>query len=403
MSKINISPRISTLPLSAVRKLVPYANETKKKGVLIYHLNIGDPDIKTPEAMLKVLKQWQINPIGYAPGIGEPIFLDALLTYYHRLGQIFVKKEDLIATIGGSEAVAMALFAVTSPGDEVLVFEPFYSGYLPPAHLFGVKLVAVPTRIQDGFHLPPKKTIESKITTKTKAILFCTPGNPTGTVYTRQEMKMLVALAKKRGLFLISDEVYREFIFVNRSHVSLLEFMTQIPDQAILVDSLSKRYSLCGARLGVLLSLNKAVIKGVSIMAQGRLSGGLIDQHLAAKLIDVPHSYISAIQKEYRKRRDFLYEGLLSIPGVTMTKPEGAFYCMVSLPVKNAEQFCIWLLTHFRDNNETVMLAPGAGFYITPGQGKNEVRIAYVLKISQLKRCIQIIAQALSAYNTQVM
>ena len=201
----------------------------------------------------------------------------------------------------------------------------------------------------------------------------------------------------------MSDEVYREFIFVNRSHVSLLEFMTQIPDQAILVDSLSKRYSLCGARLGVLLSLNKAVIKGVSIMAQGRLSGGLIDQHLAAKLIDVPHSYISAIQKEYRKRRDFLYEGLLSIPGVTMTKPEGAFYCMVSLPVKNAEQFCIWLLTHFRDNNETVMLAPGAGFYITPGQGKNEVRIAYVLKISQLTRCLQIIAQALSTYNTQVM
>lgn len=294
----------------------------------------------------------------------------------------------------------MALFAVCSPGDEVIVFEPFYANYNTYAAVNGVRLMPVSTELANGFHLPDRKIIEKAITPKTKAILICTPNNPTGTVYTQQEMDMLVELAKDKGLFLLSDEVYREFCYDGKRQVSLFSYMEAIPQQAIVLDSLSKRYSLCGARIGCLVSLNTDVMAGVLRIAQGRLSSGLIDQAVASKLNDVPQSYTDAVQEEYQKRRDVLFQELSAIEGVQLPpKPEGAFYAIVGLPVLNAEDFCTFLLTTFRDNNETVMLAPAAGFYATPNQGNNEVRIAYVLNIDAIRRSVEILKKALGEYG----
>lgn len=395
------SKRIQDLPISAVRKLSPFAEQAKKEGVRVYHLNIGDPDIKTPKVMLDVLQNWDLPTIRYAKSQGEPELIKALKTYYHRLGFDDIKEENMVVTVGGSEAIMMAIYAITNPGDEILVFEPFYSNYLSFAHICEVKLVPVPTSIENGFHLPKKEVIEKRITKKTKAILCCSPNNPTGTVYSKKEMQMLVSLAQQNNLFLISDEVYREFVFDNKSSTSILEFLDQIPGQIILVDSLSKRFSICGARIGVLVTLNSKVISGVLKIAQSRLSGGLIDQQMASMLIKVPSSYTKAVINEYQKRRDVLFEELNKIKGVFLTKPEGAFYTMVSLPVELAEDFAIFLLKDFRLNNQTVMLAPGAGFYATPGQGLNQVRIAYVLKVSELLTCIKIISEGLGAYKAK--
>lgn len=392
------STRIQSLPVSAVRKLTPYAIHAKKEGVKVYHLNIGDPDIKTPKVMLDVLKNWDPQTIRYAQSQGEPELIKSLKTYYQKLG-FNIKEENMIITVGGSEAVLMAFYAVANPGDEVLVFEPFYSNYSSFAHISEVNLVPISTSIKNGFHLPKRGEIEKKITKKTKAILFCSPNNPTGTVYSKEEIQMLVSVAKEHNLFLISDEVYREFAFDNKKSTSVLEFLDQIPNQIILLDSLSKRYSLCGGRIGILTSLNKEIISGVLKIAQSRLSAGLVDQIMAAKLTKVPSSYTKTVIKEYQKRRDFLYRELTKIKGVFLTKPEGAFYTIVSLPVKNAEDFAIYLLTKFRLNNETVMLAPGAGFYGTTGAGLNQVRIAYVLNIKDLQKCIKIISEALKVYR----
>ncbi len=396
-----VSQRIQDLPISAVRKLTPYAVAAKKEGIKVYHLNIGDPDIKTPKVMLDVLKNWNLETIRYAQSSGEPELLKSLTSYYQKLGFKSIKEEDILITVGGSEGVVMSFFAVANPGDEIIVFEPFYSNYSSCAHLVGVKLVPVPTSIEKGFHLPDKKEIEKKITSKTKAILFCSPNNPTGAIYNKKEMQMLVSIAKEKKLFLISDEVYREFAFDGKKQVSALEFLEQIPNQIILLDSLSKRFSLCGARIGILASLNKEIISNVTKIAQSRLSAGLIDQLMAAKLTKVPKSYTDKVIKEYEKRRDVIYSGLSKIQGVFLAKPEGAFYTMVSLPVKNAEDFAIFLLTKFRLNNETVMLAPGAGFYATKNQGLNQVRIAYVLQVKDLTVCIKIISEALKAYNRE--
>ncbi len=388
------------VPASPIRKLVPYAMAAKKAGVKVYHFNIGDPDIKTPEVMLAVLRDWNRNPIGYSQSQGEPSLLESLLTYYHGLGATFLSTANLQVTLGGSEAIAWAIFSVADPGEEIIVFEPFYANYNTYAAVNGVRLVPIQTSLANGFHLPPAGVIESKITKKTKAILYCNPNNPTGTVYTKQEIEMLVGISKKHGLFLLSDEVYREFTYDGKKHVSLLSYMGEMPQQTIVLDSLSKRYSICGARIGVLVSLHQEVMAGVLRIGQGRLSAGLIDQTLAAKLTEVPPSYFQEVHDEYEKRRDILYKGLKGIPGVTIPKPEGAFYTIVGLPVKDAEHFCKWLLTDFRDNNETVMLAPASGFYATPGKGKNEVRIAYVLNTKALSRCIDLLKIALNVYRT---
>ena len=399
MTEITVSKRLTLVPSSPIRKLVPYAQAAKKAGAHVYHLNIGDPDIKTPQVMLDVLTNWNRNPIGYDQSQGNPEFIDAMKSYYHKLGFTFLENNHIQVTTGGSEAISMAMFAVANAGDEILTFEPLYTNYNSYAVVTGVTLKAIGTTSDTGFHLPTREVIEKSITPKTRAILICNPNNPTGTVYTQEEMRMLVDIVKDKGLFLLSDEVYREYTYDNRKHVSLLSYMQEIPDQAVVLDSMSKRYSLCGVRLGTLVTLNAHILGGVLAVAQGRLSAGLVDQMIAAKLVDVPDSYLEEVHGEYDKRRNVLYDGLRAIEGVVIPKPEGAFYTIVGLPVDNAENFCKWLLTDFRDNNETVMIAPAAGFYATAGRGVNEVRIAYVLNCDSIKRCVEIIAKALVVYN----
>jgi len=393
-----VSHRLQSVPASPIRKLVPYAVAAKKDGVHVYHLNIGDPDIKTPDVMIDVLHHWDVNPIGYDQSQGNPEFLQSLRTYYHRLGFPFIDTKHIQVTNGGSEAISMAMFAVAESGDEILTFEPLYTNYNSYAVVNGITLKAILTTLENGFHLPQRNSIENAITRKTKAILICNPNNPTGTVYTKEELRLLVDIAKEHNLFLLSDEVYREYTYDGREHVSLFSFMQEIPNLAIVLDSMSKRYSLCGIRLGALVTLNADVLSGILAIAQGRLSSGSVDQVVAARLVDVPDKYIHAVQTEYAKRRDVLYEGLQAIPGVVIPKPEGAFYTIVGLPIDDAEHFCQWLLTDFRDNNETIMLAPAAGFYASPKEGKNEVRIAYVLHTKALSRSVNILKKALSAY-----
>ncbi len=398
MKPLPVSDRLVTVPASPIRKLVPFADAAKKEGVKVYHFNIGDPDIETPEVMMEAVRAWDRNPIGYANSHGEAPLLTALNSYYHGLGFSFLETRDIQVTMGGSEAISWALFATCDTADEVIVFEPFYSNYNSYAIVHGVKLVPVLTTADTGFHLPAEAEIEKMITRKTKAILICTPNNPTGTVYTKEEMEMLVRIVKKHELFLLSDEVYREYAYDGRKQTSLLSYMEEIPDQAIMLDSLSKRYSVCGLRIGALVSRNTEIMQGVLHIGQGRLSAGLIDQLVAAKLSEVPQPFLDAIHAEFEKRRDVLYEGLRAIPGVVIPKPEGAFYTIVGLPIDDAEHFCQWLLTDFRDNNETFMLAPAAGFYATPGKGKNEVRIAYVLNTVAITRCVELLKKALEIY-----
>lgn len=392
------SVRLSRVPASPIRKLVPFAEKAKKSGIRVYHLNIGDPDIQTPSEMIQVVRTWKLNPVSYAHSQGDSELLNALRAYYKRLGFPFIQKEHIQVTSGGSEAIFWAFFATCNPKDEVIVFEPFYTNYNSFAVIAGIRLVPIKTYVESGFHLPHRKEIERHITSKTRAILYCSPGNPTGTVYTKAEIELLVSICKRNNLFLLSDEVYREFVYDGKKQISILSYINEIPDRAVLLDSLSKRYSLCGARVGALVSLNKDIMEGVLRMAQGRLSAGLIDQKVAAGLTKVPSSYIQKVRIEYENRRNILYNGLSKIPGIVLSKPEGAFYIIARLPVKDAEHFCMWLLTDFRDRRETVMLAPAKGFYITEGMGESEVRIAYVLNITHLKRSIEILSKALANY-----
>jgi aspartate aminotransferase len=396
---ITISQRLQNIPASGIRKLVPLAQKAKADGVTVYHLNIGDPDIKSPPEMMEAIKTWERNPIGYGNSQGEPEILEALTGYYQGLGYRFVSKEQIQVTVGGSEALAMAMMATCEVGDELIVFEPFFTGYAGLAAVYGVKLVPVTTTIENGFHLPTRTQIEQKITERTRAILFTNPNNPTGTVFSQAEVEMLVDIAKKKDLYLLSDEVYREMVFDGRVQVSLIKYMPEQPDRIVVLDSLSKRYCVCGLRLGMLVSLNQELMAGVLRMAMARLSAGLIDQVVGSRLAKVGENYILSVRDEYQQRRDVVYEGLAKIPGVTIQRPEGAFYAVVGLPVKDAEAFCAWLLTDFRDNRETVMLAPMAGFYATPHLGQNEVRIAYVLKIEKLKRAMEILTKALATFS----
>lgn len=397
--QVQPSARLGHVPASPIRKLVPLAQQAKKKGIKVYHLNIGDPDIPTPEVMVSVLHKWQINPIGYDLSQGNPKLIAALRDYYHGLGHGFVNESDIQVTTGGSEAISMAMFAVAQQDEEILVFEPFYANYNSYAAVNGIRLVPVRTRIGDGFHLPGIQEIEKHITAKTRAVLLCNPNNPTGTVYTAAEIERIVALSRKYGLFILSDEVYREYVYDGKTHVSLLSYMERLPDRTVVLDSLSKRYSLCGARVGAIVSRNQDIMTGILRIAQGRLSSGLIDQAVAAAITSVPESYMSRVFDEYVSRREVLYQGLKAIPGTEFTKPEGAFYTIVGLPVENAEDFCRFLLTGFSDNRETVMLAPASGFYATPGLGRNEVRIAYILNSRDLQRSVELLRKALAAYK----
>lgn len=396
MSHPVISSRGRKTPASPIRKLTPYADEAKARGVNVYHLNIGQPDIHTPEEFFTAVNAFDGKVLSYNPSNGIPAMLESLEKYYHRCGLEHVTRKDIMVTTAGSEALLFSMMAVTSPGDEIIVFEPFYPNYNGFATMAGISLVPVASDPQTGYRLPSRELIESKISAKTRAILICSPNNPTGTVLNEAEMKVIRDLALKHGLFVLSDEVYREFVFEGKA-ISILSF-PELAEHAIMCDSLSKRYSACGARIGSIVSKNSPVMETVLKFGQARLCPPTLEQIGSSAVIDTGNKYFSAMLEEYRKRRDVLYDGLLAIPGVTVKKPGGAFYMMVSFPVDDIEDFCRWLLSDFTLNNETTMLAPGPGFYATSGKGKQEARIAYVLNTDDMKKAIHVLSQGLSQY-----
>lgn len=390
------SARSQAAPASPIRRLYPLAVEANKRGKKVYHLNIGQPDIPTPQAFMQGVRQARIEVLDYAPSPGIPEAVEAMVRYYADHG-LQVAKEEILITIGGSEGITFALSIACDPGDHVLVPEPFYPNYLGYARLTNVEITPITTHRKDGFHLPPRQEIEGLITPRTKAILFSHPGNPTGVVYTPAELEMLVALALKHDLFIISDEVYREFVY-DGVHKSLLSF-PEVRDRVILVDSISKRLSACGARVGALVSHNKEVMAAALKCATIRLSAPTFEQlGLVAFMADPNHKkVVEEMIGEYKVRRDLFCRELLAIPGVTFRVPEGAFYVMMGLPVDDAEAFIRWMLTDY-PGPETVMLAPGAGFYRTEGCGKDEARAAYVLKTEDLKRACSVLAEGLRLY-----
>ncbi|MFA6475258.1 MAG: pyridoxal phosphate-dependent aminotransferase [Patescibacteria group bacterium] len=397
MSIPNISTRGTNLQASPLRKLAAAAEARKKKGIKVYHLNIGQPDLPTHPDVFKAIKQYSEPTLSYAPSNGLQPALEAWSVYYKK-NHIPFEPEDIIITSGGSEGIIFALEAVCDPGDEVIVFEPFYTNYNSFAALANVTLKPVTLDIKNGFHLPTDAEIKKVITKKTKAILICNPSNPTGTIFSKQELGRLVKLAKQHGLFILSDEVYREFAFESKCY-SIMEFK-EIQQQAVVLDSASKRFNVCGARVGTVASKNKAVIAAVLKMGMARLSVASIEQLALIPLLQNPKKYTSIMTKEFRKRREVVYQGLKKIPNITFSKPEGAFYIIIGLPIDDADNFAAWMINEFQDHNETVLLAPAAGFYATPGKGKKEVRLAFMLNTTALKRSLELIKLALAEYNS---
>jgi aspartate aminotransferase len=394
---LQISERGRKMPASPIRKLMPLADEAKRRGVKVYHLNIGQPDLETPPAMRAKLAQVP-SVLAYTPSAGTAECLETLRTYYLRLG-IPLEKDQIIATTGGSEAILFALTACANEGDEALVVEPFYTNYTAFATMAGVRLVPLSSRGEDGFHLPPAGEWRKALTPRTRLVLLCNPGNPTGTVYRRDEVEATLAFCKENGLFLVADEVYRELVYDGRSATSALS-LPGGEEATIVVDSLSKRYSACGIRLGCLVTRNKDVYGAVLRMAQGRLSPPGLAQLVALGANDLGPEYAQGMVREYQSRRDVLFEGLSRIPGVFLRKPEGAFYFVARLPIDDGEDFASWLLTDYAHEGATVMVAPAQGFYATPGLGRDEVRIAYVLDKRDLEASVQILAHAIPTYQT---
>jgi aspartate aminotransferase len=398
-SALRLSRRGREMPASPIRKLAPLAEAAKARGTKVYHLNIGQPDIETPACMLDRLKQLDTRVIEYSPSTGTPEFLRSLHRYYKsRLG-LDLQLNQILATTGGSEAILFAFLACADEGDDVMVVEPFYANYQAFAKMAGLNLVPVISRGRDGFHLPPRHVFDAARTPRSRLLILCNPGNPTGTVYTRAELEMVAAFCRDNNLFLISDEVYREFVYDGRKAISVLE-LDGADDLAIMVDSLSKRYSACGIRLGALVTRNADVYDAALRMAQGRLSPPGIAQFMAVGAESLGEDYTRGVVEEYQRRRDVLYEGLTAIPGVFLLKPEGAFYCVAKLPVDNAEDFAVYLLAEFEHEGATIMLAPASGFYTSP-LGRDEVRIAYVLKQDDLRRSVLLLAEALRRYNAR--
>jgi aspartate aminotransferase len=395
--KAQISDRARRMPASPIRKLMPLADAARKRGRHIYHLNIGQPDIETPEPMRARLRALRDTVYAYTPSGGTPEYLATLQGYYRGLG-IELGLDDIIATTGGSEALQFAFLACASEGDEALVVEPFYTNYLAFAAMAGVRLVPLTSRAEDGFHLPPRAAWDKAVTPRTRMVLLCNPSNPTGTVYRPDELDMVAEFCRDHGLFLIADEVYREFVYDGARAVSALT-LAGLEDLVVVVDSQSKRYSACGIRLGCLVSRNHDVTQAAMKMAQGRLSAPGLAQIAAVGARELGPEYTAGVVTEYQKRRDLLFEGLSRIPGVFLRKPEGAFYFIARLPVDDAEEFATWLLTDFELEGATVMVAPAPGFYATPGLGRDEVRIAYVLKEADLRAAIRILEAALPAYG----
>lgn len=395
---INLPKRTQNLSFSPIRKLVPLAEQAKKRGVKIYHLNIGQPDIKSPAVFLQKVKEFEETVVAYEKSDGSERFKQSLKTYYQKIG-ISLETSEMVITTGGSEALWMIFFILFNNGDECLTLDPTYTNYLTFAQLGGVKLKATPTYLENNFRLPPLEDIKKAVSKKTKAIIITNPSNPTGAVYGQKMLKELVEFCIKKNIFIISDETYREFIYGRTKTVSLLSFK-KAKELVIVADSLSKRYSLCGARLGLLASKNKAVIEAANKIAQARLASGTIEQYAASFLNRVPKSYFAKVRQEYQKRRDVLIAGLEKIKGVKASHPSGAFYLIAQLPVANAEDFCRFLLDKFEDKKETVMLAPAEGFYVNPGLGVNQVRIAYVLNTKEIKRACELIEKGLMTYRT---
>jgi aspartate aminotransferase len=395
MPKISIKG--NNMPESPIRKLVPYAENAKKRGVKVFHLNIGQPDIKTPDVALKAIKNNTIDVLAYSRSEGSDEYREKLANYYQK-HHINVDSNDIIITTGGSEALLFAMSSVCDPGDEIIIPEPFYANYNGFSTASGAKIVPVISKIEENFALPPIEEFEKLISNKTKAILICNPGNPTGYLYSKEEIEKLAAIVKKYDLFLIADEVYREFVYDNMQHQSILSDVG-LENNAIIIDSVSKRYSMCGARIGCLVSKNKEVINTALKFAQARLSPPTFAQIASEAALETPPSYFDEVTVEYKARRDILITELSKIDGIKIASPKGAFYCVVELPVDNSDKFAQWLLESFNLNNETVMVAPAAGFYSTKGFGTKQIRIAYVLKKEDLIKSVKILKAALETYN----
>ena len=391
-----LSEKAILMPASPIRKLVPYAEKAKTQGTTVYHLNIGQPDIETPEVALNAVKNLDRKVIEYSHSAGFESYRNALSAYYVKNG-IRVSPEDIIITTGGSEALIFGFMTTCNPGDEVIIPEPFYANYNGFAVTAGINVVPVTATIESGFALPPITEIEKKITSKTKGIVICNPGNPTGYLYSKEELEQLRDLVKKHDLFLFADEVYREFCYDGAVPFSVMN-LEGIENNVIMIDSVSKRYSMCGARIGALISKNKEVMAAALKFGQARLSPPTIDQIAAEAALKTPQSYFDNVVREYVQRRNIMIQGLNSIPGVFCPNPSGAFYCVAKFPVDDAEKFCQWLLEDFSFEGQTVMMAPANGFYATKGAGIQEARIAYVLNQEDLKKAVICLEKALEVY-----
>ena len=393
----NISTKAQQMPASAIRKLVPLADAAKKQGTKVYHLNVGQPDIKSPKCALDAIRNFSLENVSYSHSAGLMELRKGLVEKYYKKIGIDITVDELITTVAGSESVNLALEIACNPGDEVIVLEPFYTNYNTFAFMNGLTLKAIPTDIRNGFQVPDIEEFEKAITEKTKAILVCNPGNPTGTQYSKESMLALGDIARKHDLFLLSDEVYREFCYTDEPHFSAMN-IPDLDQNVILIDSVSKRYNLCGARIGCIISHNKDVMAAAMKFAQARLCPPVIGQHAAIGALDTPDEYFEAVREEYIKRRDYMIEGLNKIEGVFTPLPRGAFYTIAELPVDDTEKFARWMLETFRIDNETTMVTPAASFYKTPGKGLNHARIAYVLEVPEMKKALRILEEGLKAY-----
>ncbi len=393
---LTLSQKAIQMPASPIRKLVPFADAAKKRGIKVYHLNIGQPDIDSPKCVIDAIKNIDLSLLAYTNSAGIESYRKALAKYYKSVG-VDADYTDIIVTTSGSEAVMFAILTICDPGDQVIVMEPFYTNYRAFALQYGVELVPISTTIENGFAVPPIEEFEKYITGKTKAILLCNPGNPTGTLYPQESMEKLGEIVKKHNIFLLSDEVYREFCYSDTPHFSAMQ-IKGAEQNVLLLDSVSKRYSMCGARIGCIVSKNKEVMGAIMKLAQSRLCSPLVEQIAAEAAIDTPADYFAAVKEEYIHRRDVMVELLNNIPGVYTPKPMGAFYTIARLPVEDAEDFAKWMLEDFSYENQTVMFAPAAGFYATEGKGKDEVRLAYVLKVEDIKNAVKCLEEGLKVY-----
>lgn len=394
-----LSQKGRNLPKSPIRKLIPYADEAKKRGITVHHLNIGQPDVKTPEVIFDRIRNFEQEVLSYGPSQGIPQLREAIADYLNEDYSLDVEPDDVFITTGGSEAVLFLMLAILDPGDEILIPEPFYANYNSLSAVAGVKVVPVTTQVEDGFHLPGRDAIESKITDRTKAMMICTPNNPTGTVLEEEEMKMLVDISVDNDLWLLADEVYREFVFDGRKPASFLQFGGKAREKIVIADSISKRFSCCGARIGFIITRNQELYDAIMRFGMARLCPPTIEQYGATAGFKNRHSFIDDMIGEYEYRRDVVYEEIQEIDGMFTLKPEGAFYTVVKLPVSDSEDFVRWMLTDFNLNGKTTMIAPASGFYATPGKGKDEARIAYVLEEDNLREAMRILKSGLDAYK----